>query len=56
MEDKTIITLVALIMLCVIEVCAISNGIDGTLLSVVIGIFGAVVGVPIGYKLKEKTG
>jgi hypothetical protein len=53
MEDKSIITLAALILLSLIELYALSLGMDGTLLAAVVGIFAFAVGVPVGVKYQE---
>lgn len=53
MEDKTLIIVVALVILAAIEITALILGYNGTLLAGVIGILGLVVGVPAGIKYKE---
>jgi len=53
MEDKTIITLAALVLLAIMEIYALSQGVNGTLLAAVVGIFAFVVGVPIGVKYQQ---
>lgn len=55
MEDKTIVAVVALIVLAVVEVMALNCGIDGQLLMVVLVIIAGSVGVPLGIKVNEKV-
>jgi len=52
MEDSTLKVLFALCLLAIVEIVALYMGYDGALLSVVIGIFGAVA----GYEAKAKLG
>lgn len=54
MEDKTVVSCVALIMLAIIEVCALTQDIDGQLLMVVLVIVAGAVGVPIGLCAKQR--
>ena len=54
MEDKTIIIIVAMVLLAALEICAMILGINGVALAAVIGIFGVVVGVPAGVKYQER--
>jgi len=55
MEDKTVITLAALLALCVIEVCALTQGINGQLLMVVLIIIAGAIGIPIGHVVKDRA-
>ncbi len=54
MEDKTIIIIVAMVLLATLMAHALNLGMDGTLLAGVIGILGIVVGVPAGFKYQER--
>jgi hypothetical protein len=56
MEDKTCIIIVALVMLTIIEICALLLGYDGAILAAVVGIMGVVAGVPAGVKIQEARG
>lgn len=53
MQDKTIITIVALILLAALQAYALHLGIDGMLLASVIGIFGVAIGIPVGAKYQQ---
>ena len=44
MEDKTLIIIVALIVLAVVEIAALGMGYDGAILASVVGIFAYTVG------------
>ena len=47
MEDKSAILVTALLCLTVVEMYALSQGIDGTILILYASIMGGVLGVPI---------
>jgi len=56
MEDKTIITIAGMFILCVLELGALSHGINGQLFLAVLVIIAGAIGVPLGYIGKEKAG
>jgi len=58
MEDKTILSLFAMGMLTILEVCAMLNGIDGYLFGMVVAAISAISGYEIKSlinKTKETT-
>jgi len=49
MEDKSIMTIVAMILIAILEVCAMLKGVDGYLFGVVIAVISGLA----GYKIKS---
>jgi hypothetical protein len=55
MEDKIMVTLAALVVLCILEIAALCHGINGQLFLAVLVIVAGVAGVPLGYKVKDRV-
>lgn len=54
MNDKTIVSLAAIVAGCAIMETALVMGVDGAAIASGAAIIGAGIGVPIGYGLSEK--
>lgn len=54
MVDKNTVIITALLVLGLLEGWALWLGHNGTILAAVVGILGIVVGVPAGFKVKER--